>query len=133
MITVDKNQKLDETRRKLLASREKLETELSQQFDDISVDASRIGKKALALGGGLFLTYQLVKLIIKDDEDEQEVLDEKVSVKRDRKGRPLKVEKKQKIGKSFGQLLKQQAISVGMLIISSQIKGQLKKHKLIDE
>jgi uncharacterized protein YneF (UPF0154 family) len=135
MLPVDKNQKLDETRRRLIASRERLETQLSEQFNHISDDAKKVGKTALLVGGGLFLTYKLVKLIIKDDEDieEAKVLKEKTRVKRDRKGQPLVVKKEQKVGLTFGQLLKQQALTLGMLVVSSQIKKQLKKHHLLDE
>ena len=63
MEKVDKNQTIDETRRKLQASREKLEGELEFQLQDIKKDAADAGKQLLLIAGGLYLSYKLVKAL----------------------------------------------------------------------
>lgn len=61
MEEVDKNQTIDETKRKLQESREKLEGELEVQLQDIKKDAADFGKQLLIVGGGIYVGWKILK------------------------------------------------------------------------
>ena len=61
MEEVNKNQTIDETKRKLRESREKLEGELEVQLQDIKKDAATLGKQLLMIGGAIYISWKLLK------------------------------------------------------------------------
>jgi hypothetical protein len=128
-----------ENRQTLLMKQSELKNELDLQFADIKDDATDVGKKALIVGGTLFAAYQVVKLVTKsnsgndDFDSDQPVLEEKRKLQKRGPGAPLVYKKEQKVGLTFGQLLKQQMMTVGALIIASKVKGILRKNKIIEE
>lgn len=126
-------------RQSLLMKQSELKNELDLQFADIKEDAADIGKKALIVGGTLFVAYKMVKWATKDSSTKkknkfgQPILEEKRKVESKGIGAPLVYKKEQKVGLTFGQMVKQQLMTVGGLILASQFKSMLRKHNIIQD
>lgn len=125
-----------ENRQVLLMKQSELKNELDLQLNDLKEDAADLGKKALIIGGALFVGYKIVKRIsggnAKEDKSGRPILKEKHKLQQRGPGAPLVYKKEQKVGLSFGQLLKQQLMTVGALIIASKVKSILRKNKIIE-
>ena len=57
--------------RELEERQRKLEEELTHQFQEVSEKAVEVGKQALVIAGGVFVAYQLVKLLSKSKKKKQ--------------------------------------------------------------
>lgn len=121
MEQVDKNQTIDETKRKLQASREKLEGELEYQLQDIKKDASDLGKQVLIVGGGLYLGWQLVKRLTTSKE------------KRKEKKRRKKQGKQQAKGPGFVQMLLHQLVTMAVVAVTDEVKSAFKQNKAVND
>lgn len=121
---IDKNQTIDETKRKLRASREQLEGELEIQLQDIKKDAADIGKQALLIGGGIYLSYRLLKALTTSKKDKEE--------KKRRKRREKNNKSKQK-GGGFGQMLMHQLLTMAVVAITDQVKDSFSKNKSVND
>ncbi|WP_017733275.1 hypothetical protein [Nafulsella turpanensis] len=111
MDTIDKNQTIDETKRKLKVSREKLASELEVKLQDIKKDASDFGKQALLIGGGLYLSWKLVKKVTSSKKKEKKYYYYK--------GKPKKM--------GFGRMLTHQLITMAVAAITTEVKNSFKK------
>ena len=110
METIDKNQTIDETKRKLKISREKLGTELELKLQDIKKDAKDFGKQTLLIGGGIYLSWKLVKKIAGSKKKKKKYY---------YKGKPQKM--------SFGRMLTNQLMTVAVAAITAEIKKSFDK------
>lgn len=110
METVDKNQTIDETKRKLKVSREKLATELELKLQDIKKDAKDFGKQTLLIGGGIYLSWKLIKKIAGS---------KKKNKKYYYKGKPPKL--------GFGRMLANQLMTVAIAAVTAEIKKSFDK------
>lgn len=122
MEQVDKNQTIDETKSKLKASRQQLEAELEYQLQDIKRDAASVGKQILIVGGGLYLSYKLIKSLTTGKKKKQE-----------RKKRHHQDSKKKDNGTSFGQMLMHQLVTMAVVALSAQVKEAFNKNKGVND
>lgn len=65
MEPLDKNKLPAENKEQLLAEQERIKAEMEYQFDGIKDDAADIGKTLLMIGGGIYLTYKLIRYLAK--------------------------------------------------------------------
>ena len=117
METIDKNQTIDETKRKLKASREQLEGELEVQLQDIKKDASGFAKKVLLYGGGIYLSYRLLKSITTGKEE-----------KKRRKRRKRYSQKKQK-SSGLGTMIAHQLLALAAMTAKDAVSEAFKQKK----
>lgn len=122
MEQVDKDQTIDETKNKLKASREQLEAELEYQLQDIKRDAATVGKQVLIYGGGLYLSYKLIKSLTGGKKKKQE-----------RKKSRHKTSKSENNGPGFGQLLMQQFLTMAVVALSAQVKQAFNKNNGVND
>lgn len=118
---VDKNQTIDETKRKLQTSREKLEGELEFQLQDIKRDAAEIGKQIAIVGGGLFLGWKLVKALTTSKD------------KKKKKEKQKKSSSNDKGGPGFGSMLMHQLITLAVAAITTQVKEAFTQNKAVND
>lgn len=117
METIDKNQSIDETKRRLKASREQLEGELEVQLQDIKKDASGFAKKILLYGGGIYLSYRLLKSITTSKEE-----------KKRHKRRKRYSQKKQK-SFGLGTMIAQQLLALAAMAAKDAVSEAFKQKK----
>lgn len=117
--TVDKNQTIGETKRKLQSSREELEGELEFQLQDIKRDAADIGKQIAIVGGGLFIGWKLVKALTKGKKKDK---DKKKSHRNNSSSDNGN-------GFGFGRMLLHQLMTMAAVAITDQIKSSMKQKK----
>jgi hypothetical protein len=110
MEAIDKNQTIDETKRKLQTSREQLEGELEVQLQDVKRDAADFGKQVLLIGGGIYLSYRLLKSLTTSKEEK----------KRHKKRKQQN--KKKNSGPGFGQMLMHQLLTMAVVAVTDQVK-----------
>jgi hypothetical protein len=121
MEAIDKNQTIDETRRKLQASREQLEGELEVQLQDVKRDAADFGKQVLLIGGGIYLGYRLLKSLTSSK-----------GKKKHHKGQKQSRKKKQK-GPGLGQMLTHQLLTMAVVAITDQVKDSFQKNQAAND
>ena len=121
--TVDKNQTIDETKRKLQTSREKLEGELEFQLQDIKRDAAEVGKQIAIVGGGLFLGWKLVKALTKSKKKDKDK-------RRDKRKNSSSNENN---GPGFGRMLMQQLLTLAVAAITTQLKGAFNQNNSVND
>lgn len=124
METLDKDQLPGKNKEQLLADQERIKAEMEYQLDGIKDDAADIGKKALVLGGGLYVGYKLLKFVAR------KVRKKKVDYRAN--GRSLVVHK-EKVAPTFGSLMTQQLLTIAVIVIASQLQAKLKDHKALNE
>lgn len=117
MEPIDKNQTIDETKRKLKASREQLEGELEVQLQDIKRDASGFAKKVLLYGGGIYLSYRLIKSLTTNKEE-----------KTRKKKRKKYAQKKQK-SSGIGSMIAHQLLALAAMAAKEAITESFKQKK----
>jgi hypothetical protein len=115
MEAIDRNQTIDETKRKLQASREQLEGELEVQLQDVKRDAADFGKQVLLIGGGIYLSYRLLKSLTTSKEEK----------KRHKKRKQQN--KKKNRGPGFGQMLMHQLLTMAVVAVTDQVKDAFSK------
>ena len=120
MEAIDKNQTIDETKRKLQASREQLEGELEVQLQDIKKDATDMGKQILLIGGGIYLGYRLLKSLTTSKEEKK------------RRKKQHKNNKNKKKGTGLGQMLMHQLLTMAVVAITDQVKDSFSKNKTVN-
>ena len=123
MEQVDKDQTIDETKNKLKASREQLEAELEYQLQDIKRDAATVGKQVLIYGGGLYLSYKLIKSLTAGGKKK----------KQERKKRRHQATKSENNGPGFGQMLMQQFLTMAVVALSAQVKQAFNKNNGVND
>ncbi len=116
--TVDKNQTIDETKRKLQSSREKLEGELEFQLQDIKKDAADVGKQIAIIGGGLFIGWKLVKALTGRKKKDKH----KSSASSDNNN-----------GSGIGRMILHQLMTMAAVAVTDQIKQALNQNKTVDD
>lgn len=121
MEQVDKNQTIDETKRKLQASRERLEGELEYQLQDIKKDAADLGKQVLIIGGGLYLSWKLVKALTTSKEKKKE------------KKRHQRSNKNEDKGPSFGQMLLHQLVTMAVVAVTDEVKKAFNQNQAVND
>lgn len=122
---VDKNQTIDETKRKLKSSRETLEGELEIQLQDIKKDAVDIGKQVAIVGGGLFLGWKLVKALTGKKKDKR---------KGKKKGsKHHAASSNSGNGAGLGKMLLHQIMTMVSVAVTDQIKQALKQNKAVND
>lgn len=126
METLDKDKLPGKNKEQLMEDQERLKAEMEYQLDGIKEDAADVGKKALAVAGGIYLGYKLLRYIVSSSKRKK-----KVDVRAN--GRPLVIRKEEKVGPTFGSLMTQQLLTIAVLVIASQIKGKLKEHQILNE
>ncbi len=127
METLDRDKLPEKNKEQLLADQERLKAEMEYQLDGIKEDATDVGKKVLMVGGGIYLTYKLFRYVTRDKRKK------KAKYEYDGDHPRLVINKKEKVAPTFGSLLKQQIITIAVLLITSRIKGVLKDQKLLNE
>ena len=120
---VDKNQTIDETKRKLQTSREKLEGELEFQLQDIKRDAAEVGKQIAIVGGGLFLGWKLVKALTKSKKKDKDK-------RRDKRKNSSSNENN---GPGFGSMLMHQLITLAVAAITTQVKDAFNQNNSVND
>lgn len=121
MEQVDKNQTIDETKRRLQASRERLEGELEYQLQDIKKDAADFGKQVLIVGGGLYLSWKLVKALTTSKEKKKEK-------KRRRKSR-----NNEDKSPGFGQMLLHQLVTMAVVAVTDEVKKAFNQNQAVND
>lgn len=121
MEAIDKNQTIDETKRKLQASREQLEGELEIQLQDVKRDAADFGKQVLLIGGGIYLSYRLLKSLTSSK-----------GKKKHHNGHKHKSKNKQK-GPGFGQMLKHQLLTMAVVAITAKVKDAFNQNQAAND
>lgn len=119
MEKIDPSQSIDKTKAKLQASREKLEGELEFQLQDIQRDATDFAKQVLIVGGGLYLSWRLVKALTGNSKKKKE--------EKRRKSRRHYAEVKNSNSFGMGRMLLNQLISIGTMVATYKIKEALKQ------
>lgn len=117
--TVDKNQTINETKRKLKTSREELEGELEFQLQDIKRDAADLGKQVALIGGGIFIGWKLVKALTKGKKKDK------------KKGSGHSSDSKS--GPGFGRMLMHQLMTIAAVAIADQIKQSFQQNKAVND
>lgn len=125
MEKIDPNQSIDETKAKLKASREELEGELEFQLHDIEQDATDFAKQVLLIGGGLYLSWRLLKAVTGRTKKKEK--------KGKRKHRRYYAEQKKSNSSGIGRMLLQQLISMGAMAATYQIKQALKPKETVHD
>ena len=120
---VDKNQTIDETKRKLQTSREKLEGELEFQLQDIKRDAAEVGKQIAIVGGGLFLGWKLVKALTRSKKKDKDK----------RRDKQRKSSSDNNSGPGFGSMLMHQLITLAVAAITTQVKDAFNQNKAVND
>jgi hypothetical protein len=127
METLDKTKLPEKNKEQLLADQERLKVEMEQQFDYIKDDAAEIGKKVLMVGGALFAGYKLFRYVTRNKRKKSQF-----AFNANGSDRAI-FAKEAHVSPTFGQLMKQQLMTILVLIIASRIKGALKEHNLLNE
>lgn len=127
METLDKNRLPVENKEQLLADQERLKAEMEYQLDGIKEDAADVGKKMLMVGGGIYLTYKLIRYAVQARRKKKE--DRLWADGR----RPLVINKKEKVSPTVGSLLMQQILTVAVMVVASRLTGGRKEQKLLNE
>lgn len=125
MEKVDKDQTIDETKTKLKASREQLEAELEYQLQDIKKDAANIGKQVLLVGGGLYLSWKLIKSLTKSKKKKEE--------KKERRYDRYESSKNKNKAPGFGKMLLHQIVTMAVVALTDEVKQALKKDTRVND
>lgn len=126
METIDKNQTIDETKKKLKDNREQLEAELEYQLQDIQKDATAFAKQALVVAGGVYLSYRLIKAITSKKETKQD--------KRYRKiGKKLGVQQKKNDSEGLGYIIMHGLITTVFTVLSHRLKQSLTQDRSVND
>lgn len=125
MEKVDKDQTIDETKSKLKASREQLEAELEFQLQDIKKDAANIGKQILLVGGGLYLSWKLIKSLTKSKKKKEE--------KKERRYDRYESSKNKNKGPGFGKMLLHQIVTMAVVALTDEVKQALNKDRRVND
>lgn len=115
METIDKNQTIDETKRKLKDNREQLEAELEVQLQDIKKDATDFAKQALIIAGGVYLSWKLIKAITRKKESKQDKRYKKI-------GKKLGVQQKQDNSEGLGHMIMHGLITAAFTALTNRLK-----------
>lgn len=127
METLDKSKLPEKNKEQLLADQERLKAEMETQFDYIKDDAADIGKKALMVGGAVFVGYKLLRYVTRDKRKKK-----RFAFNANGSDHAI-FAKEANVKPSFGQLMKQQLMTIAVLIIASRIKSALKEHNILNE
>ncbi len=120
MEAIDKNQTIDETKRKLKASREQLEGEIEVQLQDVKKDATEFGKQILLIGGGIYLSYRLLKALTSNKDKKKQ---QKKQKKSKQKGKGL----------GIGKMLTHQLLTMAVVAITDQVKDSFQKNQSVND
>lgn len=127
METIDKNQTIDETKQKLKASREQLEGELEVQLQDIKKDAAAFGKQVLLIGGGMYLSWRLVKALTRRKESKEDKRYKRI-------GKKLGVQQqKKKNNESLGHMIMHGIVATAFSVLSDQLKQSFKQENSVND
>ncbi|EMR03845.1 hypothetical protein [Cesiribacter andamanensis] len=126
METLDKTKLPEKNKEQLLADQERLKAEMEMQLDYIKDDAASVGKTVLMVGGGIFLAYKLARYVTRDKRKKKLVFNPNGSG-------PIRLKGEAHIKPTFGQLMKQQLMTIAVLIIASRIKGVLKERNILND
>lgn len=126
METIDKNETIDKTKEKLKASRQELEGQLEFQLQDIKKDATDFAKQVLLVGGGLYLSWRLVKAMTRSKESKEDKRYKKL-------GKKLGVQKQQKNSESLGHMIMHGIVATAFSVLSDQLKQSLKQPNSVND
>lgn len=119
METLDKDKLPGKNKEQLLADQERLKSEMEYQLDGIKDDAADIGKKVLMVGGGIYLTYKLIRLVTRSKRKKKVKLFQA-------NGRPVVINREEKVAPGIGTLILQQLMTVAVVAIASKLQATIK-------
>lgn len=126
METIDKNQTIDETKRKLKDNREELEGQLEFQLQDVKRDAAEFGKQVLLVAGGLYLSYRLIKAITSKKESKEDKRYKKI-------GKKLGVQQKKNNSESLGHMVMHGVVATAFSVLSDWLKKEVKQENSVND
>lgn len=126
METIDKNQTIDETKRKLKDNREELEGQLEFQLQDVKRDAAEFGKQVLLVAGGLYLSYRLIKAITSKKESKEDKRYKKI-------GKKLGVQQKKNNNESLGHMVMHGVVATAFSVLSDWLKKEIKQENSVND
>lgn len=126
METLDKSRLPEKNKEQLLADQERLKAEMEYQLVGIKEDAADVGKTMLMVGGGIYLSYKLIRYIVRNRRKKKDDFWTDGS-------RPVVINKKEKVSPTFGSLLTQQLLTIAVLVVANRISGMRKDHKILNE
>lgn len=126
METLDKSRLPEKNKEQLLADQERLKAEMEYQLVGIKEDAADVGKTMLMVGGGIYLSYKLIRYIVRNRRKKKDDFWADGS-------RPVVINKKEKVSPTFGSLLTQQLLTIAVLVVANRISGMRKDHKILNE